>query len=96
MDYYLRPIVEKGDSFIKDTTHFLQTLFGINSNDIPKDLWLVTLDVKSLYTNIPQAQGMSFCMEAISNFYGDDGPLPIYTLYKRNDGIYTNAKLFPI
>ncbi len=37
LDYYLRPIVEKSDSFIKDTTHFLQTLFSINDNDIPEN-----------------------------------------------------------
>jgi hypothetical protein len=44
-------------SYVKDTTHFLQILANINK---PFDnAILVTLDVTSLYTNIPTKEGLS-------------------------------------
>ena len=74
LDHYLRPIVEESASYIKDTTHFLQQIFEIHTS-IPPNSWLVTLDVKSLYTNIPQEEGIEACLEAIRNYYGDTPPL---------------------
>ena len=57
LDHYLRPIVEESASYIKDTNHFLQQIFEIHTST-PPNSWLVTLDVKSLYTNIPQDEGI--------------------------------------
>ena len=74
LDHYLRPIVEESASYIKDTTHFLQQIFEIHTS-IPPNSWLVTLDVKSLYTNIPQEEGIEACLKAILNYYGDTPPL---------------------
>ena len=42
-------------SFVRDTTHFLSDLLDIT---IPKGSLLVTLDVASLYTNIPHTDGI--------------------------------------
>ena len=76
LDHYLRPIVEKSNSYIKDTTHFLQKIFSIQDT-IPPKAWLVTLDVKSLYTNIPQDEGIEICLNNLQSFYGDNLPLTI-------------------
>ena len=48
-------------AYIKDTSQFL---CEITETTIPKDSWLVTVDVKSLYTNIPNEEGILACYEA--------------------------------
>ena len=52
----LNPLVSKLPSYIKDTTHFLNKLHSISI--LPNDSLLVTLDVSSLYTNIPHTEGI--------------------------------------
>ena len=51
VDYHLKPLVQTTQSFIKDTTHFLNKLEQLGQ--LPQNALLVTLDVSSLYTNIP-------------------------------------------
>ena len=51
VDYHLQPIVKEIPSYVKDTQDFLKKLEKVK--DIPQESLLVTLDVKSLYTNIP-------------------------------------------
>ena len=46
-------------SFIKDTTHFLNKLEYLGQ--IPENAFLVTLNVSSLYTNIPQYEDIDAC-----------------------------------
>ena len=48
-------------AFIKDTTHFINVIEDIDIQ--PTDL-LVTMDVKSLYTNIPNQSGFDACYSA--------------------------------
>ena len=76
LDYYLKPIVQTIPSFIKDTTHFLRILRE-KAGVVPPDSLLVTFDVKSLYTNIPNEEEILCCLKAISNFYGENLPLPL-------------------
>lgn len=63
MDYHLRPLVERIPSYIKDTTHFLNKLKTLTS--LPTNVLLITLDVKSLYTNIPHEEGIIACTTAL-------------------------------
>ena len=79
LDYYLKPIVETLPSFIKDSNHFLQIIFH-NKQIIKEGIILATLDVKSLYTNIPQNEGIQHCLEAMNMFYGAKLPLPVHHL----------------
>ena len=60
VDHCLQPYVVGLKSFIKDTTDFINKIenSGTHSNCI-----LVTMDIKSLYTNIPHSEGI----EAIAN-----------------------------
>ena len=52
-------------SFVKDTTHFLQLLSDIGPLD--DDCFLVTLDVKSLYTNIDITGGLTAAKESLNS-----------------------------
>ena len=52
----LKPIVRTLPSFLLDTKQFLRKLS--EHDDIPPDTILVTLDVTSLYTNIPHEDGL--------------------------------------
>ena len=64
VDYHLCPLVENLPSFIKDTTSFITKLQSLNN--IPEGTLLVTLDVSSLYTNIPHQEGIEACTEALN------------------------------
>jgi len=57
VDHFLKPHVQSIRSYIRDTTHFLQILQEVYT--LPTDTLLVTLDVTSLYTNIPQNEGIA-------------------------------------
>ena len=63
VDHHLRPHVEQLPSYLRDTTHFLTRIQGLDTP--PPGTLLVTLDVKSLYTNIPHADGIEACREAL-------------------------------
>ena len=56
---HLKPLVQTTQSFIKDTTHFLNKLERLGQ--LPANALLVTLDVSSLYTNIPHNEGITAC-----------------------------------
>ena len=55
VDENIKGAVPKIKSFIKDTTDFI---YKIENLDIPDDTILVTFDVVSLYTNIPNEEGI--------------------------------------
>ena len=63
VDWFLKPIVPKIPSYIKDTTHFLQMIGDLG--EIPENCILATLDVSALYTNIPQTEGIAACKLAL-------------------------------
>ena len=60
LDLHLRPHVESLPSYLKDTTDYLNKT---PSSDLPADTLLVTMDVTSLYTNIPHNEGIEACRE---------------------------------
>ena len=59
VDYHLQPLVHKLPSFVKDTNDFLNKLLTVGK--LPSNSLLVTLDVSSLYTNIPHNEGINAC-----------------------------------
>ena len=79
LDHYLKPIVQSFPSYIKDTDDFLQTVLHPDLH-IPPGSILVTMDVQSLYTNIPQDEGTDICLSAMKEFYGNNLLLPILYL----------------
>ena len=56
VDYYLQPEVKKRKSYVKDTTDFIKKFEAIDH--VSDDFYLVSLDVRSLYTNIPHKEGI--------------------------------------
>ena len=56
VDQFLKDISTRGRSYLKDTTHFLETIEDLGQ--LPKGCFLVTLDVTSLYTNTPNREGV--------------------------------------
>ena len=63
VDHFIQPIVPTLRYYIKDSGHFLNTLEDI---DLCNDIILCTLDVTSLYTNIPNNEGISATRRALS------------------------------
>ena len=59
IDHHLQPLVHKLPSYVKDTNDFLNKLLTIGK--LPSNSLLVTLDVSSLYTNIPHNEGINAC-----------------------------------
>jgi len=51
MDHLLQPIAQKQTSYLKDTTDFINF---IEKTPVSHETILVSMDVTSLYTNIPQ------------------------------------------
>jgi hypothetical protein len=58
IDFHLRPFVEILPSYIKDTNDYLKKMENLN---IPENTTFVTMDVTSLYTNIPHDDGIAAC-----------------------------------
>jgi hypothetical protein len=74
VDHFLNPPNSKLRSFVKDTTHFLQILEDIGT--LPEDTLLVTLDVTSLYTNIPNDVGIQAARETLNKTRPQSGIKP--------------------
>ena len=56
LEYHLKPISQKGKSYIKDTNDFLRKLDALPS--LPEDTILCAIDVVGLYPNIPHEDGL--------------------------------------
>ena len=73
IDKLLQPITQKQQSYLKDTTDFINFLEKIK---VPKNAILVSMDVTSLYTNIPQEEGIETVCRAYDIFYNNEPPVP--------------------
>ena len=51
LDHHLKPVMQEGESYIKDTVDFLNKIKNINA--IPENPILVTADVVGLYPSLP-------------------------------------------
>ena len=63
-DHFLQPLLPHTRSYIRDTTDFInhiEALAPLSANSI-----LCTVDVASLYTNIPNHEGISACEQMLS------------------------------
>jgi len=65
VDHFLKQFVPFIPSHIKDTNDFLRTILSIPS-PLPPGALLVTIDVISLYTNIPQDEGINASLNVVS------------------------------
>ena len=67
IDLILQPYAMAGTSYIKDTTDFILKVTELN---LDKDEWMFTMDVSSLYTNIPHTEGIDVVKTTIQNQKG--------------------------
>ena len=73
VDNLLQPIAKAQKSYLKDTTHFINF---IENTKVTENTVLVSMDVTSLYTNIPQEEGINTVCIASEKFYGEKPPIP--------------------
>ena len=59
VDYLLKPIATQQNSYIRDSKDFISL---IEKTRVRQNAILVTIDVTSLYTNIPQNEGIRVCL----------------------------------
>ena len=78
VDSLLQLIAQKQASYIKDTTHFVNFIENTKLPD--KAAVLATLDVCSLYTNIPQEEGINVICHYYDEHYQSEAPIPTQTL----------------
>ena len=74
VDHFLNPSNQKLRSFVKDTSHFIVLLSDVG--EVPDNTILVTMDVSSLYTNIPNDEGLRAAMETLSTHRPDPNIKP--------------------
>ena len=60
---FLKPIAQELPSYIKNTTHFMQKIDEVG--EISEDTYMVTIDVKSLHTNIDNDEGLQAAEEEL-------------------------------
>ena len=77
LDHILQPIAKVQKSYLKDTTQFINF---IEERKVPNNAILVSMDVTSLYTNIPQEEGTNTVCKAYEAFYKNDTPIPTNSL----------------
>ena len=73
VDKLLQPIAQQQKCYLKDTTDFINF---IERTKVSENAILVSMDVTSLYTNIPQEEGIQTVCEAYDVFYKDTPPIP--------------------
>ena len=73
VDHFLQPIAKIQPSYLKDTTDFINF---IEKTKLPSNIILVSMDVTSLYTNIPQEEGITTVCEAYEEFHQGNPPIP--------------------
>ena len=67
VDFHLKHIATKHKSYIQDTPDFIRKVEEINNKgELPINAIIVTIDVKALYTNIPQKEGTLSAEEALN------------------------------
>ena len=83
LDVWLQPIVKTLPSYLKDSTTFANI---IQTTKVPTDCKLVSIDVSSLYTNIPHLDGLEAATNALID-HTDQDPIrpPVATSPKRTD-----------
>ena len=91
MDHWLQNFVSELPSHIKDSTHMLQIIsqWNIKYGPFPSNTRLVTIDVVSLYTNIPHQEVETTLRHFLTQAHPHNTP-PAHTLIDIAKHILTN------
>ena len=79
VDKLIQPIAKQQVSYLKDTTDLINFM---ERTTVPMGAFLVSMDVTSLYTNIPQEEGIQTICKALDAFYKYKPPIPTNVLEK--------------
>ena len=63
LDHHLKPVMQKGLFYIRDSQHCLEKIKTLGS--VPENAILVTADVVGLYPNIPHQAGLKALKEVL-------------------------------
>ena len=77
VDHLSQPIAMRQNSYIKGTTDVISF---VEETIIPQDTILVSMDVTSLHTSIPQDDGIQTVCNAYENFHNNNPPIPSHYL----------------
>ena len=98
VDLNLQSHVQTLPSYLQDTTDFLKKQEALGP--IPPDALLVSMDVTSLYTNIPHSDGIKACEEAWEERDIKDPPtqtlVKVLTLVLKCNNIESNGQQYCI
>ena len=73
LDHYLKPYVPKLRCYVQDDMDFLHKIETVNENGpLPLNDILATVDVSSLYTNIPTQEGIAACHAFLTQEFTTD------------------------
>ena len=76
--YYLQTMVKQIPSYIKDTNHLINK---VKSFSVPVNSVLVTMDVRSLYTSIPNNEGIDATKKRYNSYIHKTIPTEIITIF---------------
>ena len=74
---FITPVAQKQKSYLKDTTDFINF---IEKTQVSQNTILVSMDVTSLYTNVPQDAGITIVCEAYQKYHNNSPPIPSHYL----------------
>ena len=83
----LQPIPQQQKSYLKNTTDFINFK---EKTKVPADAVLVSMDVTSLYTNIPQEGRIQTVCTAYESFHKNEPPIPTQLLEQPVRGEYAS------
>lgn len=86
LNTFMQPASTEHPSYLKDTQDFISK---ITNHPVSEHAILFTMDVESLYTNIPHEGGLEAAQDHLLNHYGEDKTEPLMKLLelqlKNND-----------
>ena len=82
VDHFIQPLAKKVRSYIRDTTDLLHKIKNIGK--IPDNALLVTIDVRSLYTNISQEEGLLSLKNALNTRPNKEPPTEVLLTLMRH------------
>ena len=86
LDHHLKPVMQAGKSYIRDSAHFIEKLK--ERGKIFKGALLVTADVTGLYPSIPHKSGLDALKKALDK--RENGGIPAADLVSMADFVLKN------
>jgi len=74
-----QPIAQQQKLCLKETTHLINFL---EKTKVRENTILVSMDITSLYTNIPQEERINLACNAYQAFHGNEPPVPTRLLQR--------------